>query len=63
MRLKTGMNTTAAPSSVASPPEELPLCGELARTTPRPFLHEALTFVTFEPGLYEVVETFAATKG
>jgi hypothetical protein len=29
--------------------------------TPAPFLREALTFATFEPGMYEVVETFAAT--
>jgi quinol monooxygenase YgiN len=26
---------------------------------PAPFLQEALTFATFEPGSYEVVETFA----
>lgn len=26
--------------------------------TPAPFLVEALTFATFEPGMYEVVETF-----
>ena len=26
--------------------------------TPAPFLLEALTFSTFEPGMYEVVETF-----
>lgn len=26
---------------------------------PRPFLEEALTFATFEPGMYEVVQTFA----
>ena len=27
--------------------------------TPVPFLQEALTFATFEPGIYDVVETFA----
>jgi hypothetical protein len=27
--------------------------------TAAPFLREALTFATFEPGAYEVVETFA----
>jgi hypothetical protein len=26
---------------------------------PLPFLQEALTIATFEPGMYEVVETFA----
>ena len=26
--------------------------------TPVPFLEEALSFATFEPGIYEVVETF-----
>lgn len=25
---------------------------------PRPFLEEALTFATFEPGIYEIVQTF-----
>ncbi len=30
---------------------------------PLPYLQEALTIATFEPGMYEVVETFAATKG
>jgi len=30
---------------------------------PLPYLKEALTFATFEPGMYEVVETFAATEG
>ena len=25
---------------------------------PRPFLQEALTFATFEPGMYEIVRTF-----
>jgi quinol monooxygenase YgiN len=29
---------------------------------PRPFLEEALTFATFEPGIYEVVETFLASE-
>ena len=29
---------------------------------PLPYLQEALTIATFEPGIYEVVETFAATK-
>jgi quinol monooxygenase YgiN len=27
--------------------------------TPLPFLQEALTIATFEPGMYEVVQTFA----
>jgi hypothetical protein len=27
--------------------------------TPAPFLQEAMTCATFEPGIYEVVETFA----
>jgi len=27
--------------------------------TPLPFLQEALTLATFEPGMYEVVQTFA----
>jgi quinol monooxygenase YgiN len=27
--------------------------------TPAPFLQEALAFATFEPGMYQVVETFA----
>ena len=26
---------------------------------PLPFLQEALTFAKFEPGMYEVVETYA----
>jgi quinol monooxygenase YgiN len=30
---------------------------------PLPYLQEALTIATFEPGMYEVVETFAATMG
>jgi quinol monooxygenase YgiN len=30
---------------------------------PLPYLREALTFATFEPGMYEVVETFAAPFG
>jgi len=30
---------------------------------PLPYLQEALTFATFEPGMYEAVETFTATKG
>jgi quinol monooxygenase YgiN len=30
---------------------------------PLPYLQEALTIATFEPGMYEVVETFAATTG
>jgi heme-degrading monooxygenase HmoA len=30
---------------------------------PLPYLQEALTIATFEPGAYEVVETFEATKG
>jgi quinol monooxygenase YgiN len=30
---------------------------------PRPFLEEALTFATFEPGMYEVVQTFRPTGG
>ena len=30
---------------------------------PLPYLQEALTFATFEPGMYEVVETFEATEG
>jgi heme-degrading monooxygenase HmoA len=30
---------------------------------PLPYLQEALTIATFEPGMYEVVETFTATKG
>ena len=30
---------------------------------PWPFFQEALTIAAFEPGMYEVVETFAATKG
>jgi hypothetical protein len=25
---------------------------------PQPFLQEALTFSTFEPGMYEIVQTF-----
>lgn len=25
---------------------------------PRPFLEEALTFATFEPGIFEIVQTF-----
>jgi hypothetical protein len=29
---------------------------------PLPYLEEALTIATFEPGMYEVVETFTATK-
>ncbi len=29
---------------------------------PLPYLQEALTLATFEPGMYEVVETFAPTK-
>jgi hypothetical protein len=29
---------------------------------PLPFFQEALTFATFEPGMYEVVETFTAPK-
>lgn len=29
---------------------------------PLPSFQEVLTFATFEPGMYEVVETFAATK-
>ena len=31
--------------------------------TPLPFLQEALTFATFEPGIYDVVETFAPPAG
>ncbi len=31
---------------------------EAMRKAPPPFLLEALTFATFEPGMYEVVETF-----
>ncbi len=30
---------------------------------PLPYLQEAVTIATFEPGMYEVVETCAATKG
>jgi hypothetical protein len=30
---------------------------------PLPYLQEALTFATFEPGRYEVVETFEAREG
>ena len=30
---------------------------------PLPYLKEALTIATFEPGMYEVVETFTATTG
>ena len=30
--------------------------------TPLPYLQEALKIASFEPGMYEVVETFAATK-
>lgn len=30
---------------------------------PLPYLQEALTIATFEPAMYEVVETLAATKG
>jgi quinol monooxygenase YgiN len=30
---------------------------------PRPFLQEALTFATFEPGMYEVVRTFTPIGG
>jgi hypothetical protein len=30
---------------------------------PLPYLKEALTIATFEPGIYEVVETFEVTKG
>jgi len=30
---------------------------------PLPYLQEPLTIATFEPGMYEVVETFGATKG
>ena len=30
---------------------------------PAPFLQEALTLATFEPGSYEVVETFAPSGG
>jgi hypothetical protein len=29
---------------------------------PLPYLQEALTIAKFEPGMYEVVETFTATK-
>ena len=29
---------------------------------PRPFLEEALTFATFEPGMYEIVRTFTPTS-
>jgi heme-degrading monooxygenase HmoA len=29
---------------------------------PLPYLQDALTIATFEPGMYEVVETFAATR-
>jgi hypothetical protein len=29
---------------------------------PLPYFKEALTIATFEPGMYEVVETFVATK-
>jgi quinol monooxygenase YgiN len=31
--------------------------------TPTPFLQEALSFATFEPGIYDVVETFAPPAG
>jgi hypothetical protein len=31
--------------------------------TPAPLLREAMTFATFEPGAYEVVETFAPPDG
>jgi len=31
--------------------------------TPAPFLREALTFAKFEPGMYEVVETFEPASG
>jgi hypothetical protein len=30
---------------------------------PRPYLEEALTFARFEPGMYEVVRTFAPVGG
>jgi quinol monooxygenase YgiN len=30
---------------------------------PLPFLQEALTIATFEPGIYEVVQTFAPISG
>jgi hypothetical protein len=30
---------------------------------PLPYLQEALTIATFEPGMYEVVETFGPTLG
>src|SRR5215472_2512419 len=30
--------------------------------TPAPFLEEAMTFASFEPGTYEVVETFAPSS-
>ena len=30
--------------------------------TPVPILREATTFATFEPGVYEVVETFTPVK-
>jgi quinol monooxygenase YgiN len=30
---------------------------------PLPFLQEALTIATFEPGMYEVVQTFAPING
>jgi quinol monooxygenase YgiN len=36
---------------------------EAMRKAPPPFLREALTFATFEPGTYEVVETFLPGDG
>jgi len=30
---------------------------------PQPYLQQALAFATFEPGIYEVVETYSATGG
>jgi quinol monooxygenase YgiN len=36
---------------------------EAMRRTPRPFLQEALTIAKFDPGMYEVVETFLPGGG
>jgi hypothetical protein len=37
---------------------------EAMRTNPGPlpYLQQALAFATFEPGIYEVVETYSATN-
>ena len=58
-----GDSLAAPPAGVpyGGPPPPLQLTDLFACALPQP--PEALTIATFEPAMYELVETFAATKG